>query len=191
LGKSQWALEELEAAREAGASDEVIALHLGIARGRMGDLEGASAEFDRAEAAGVARDELDYNRGVILTRHEKYEEALALFEGAHQRVPDSAPALRELARVQLAISNRDGLGPESDLFQTSMTNVNRALDLAPGDWRCYELLGDLFRAQDDLLGAKEVYLKAMELGFNPTTQLDNKYAEVELKLREMGLSQDQ
>ncbi len=182
LGQTAWALDELLAARAAGAPDDELAFALAVAFGRLGRTDESEREFDRAEKAGAAADALAYNRALIAKERGELAKAHELLRSAHALQPTVASYIREMARVELDLSASD-----PSMRVQAMEHVNRALDLNEEDWRSYELLGDIFRADGDLEAAKTSYVEAMRLGQSPP-HLDDKYIDVESRLREQAKS---
>ncbi|AKS40600.1 tetratricopeptide repeat protein [Wenzhouxiangella marina] len=101
---------------------------------------------------------------------ESLTDAEAFFRRAIGHDPAFADAWAGLAEV--IILQHDYAGLDRDTMQTSaMRAVQRALELAPQLARAHGILGELRRSTDDLQGAEESFLRAVEL--NPNDSLSS------------------
>ncbi|MFT7542846.1 MAG: putative Zn-dependent protease [Gammaproteobacteria bacterium] len=170
IGLQDKALETLLSARAAGGTDLELALVIGIAKGRLGDLEGARAEFLLARAAGANAADIDYNLALIEMDQENYAEAEEALKRLLAADPTRVSVRRELAHAELETGTAT---PEQ-----VRDEMNRVLEEDPEDWRAWELLADAEMKLGDYLAAKAYYTSALEFG---TKELGNNPPRVETK----------
>lgn len=169
LNQHALAADALRTARANGCPDADVALFLGVCLGRMVDLEGARAEFDRARAAGVPQSEIDYNLAVLLHQQRQDVEAEERLRRVMETTPEHPLAQRELARVLLA-----GATADDPRLEEAEQHINASLDRDPEDWRAYELMGDASMLREDFEASVAYYTEALRYGHNPE-HVEHKY----------------
>ncbi|MFT7669997.1 MAG: tetratricopeptide (TPR) repeat protein [Planctomycetota bacterium] len=179
LGKQEVALEILLSAREAGGSDEQLALVIALAQGRLGYLEEAQKELELARAAGQDGADIDYNLALILVQQGNFPEARLIYERLLKEDPSRQAVRRELARTLFA-SGIEHAQEVRDL-------CNEVIEANGEDWRAWELLGDVEFMLPDFQAAKIYYTKALEFGSkeigNNPPRVVQKYTEAALGLK--------
>jgi len=170
IGQHKLAFSVLTEAREKGASDLQLALTMGMAKGRLDDLDGAEAEFLRARAAGAPAADVDYNLSLVHRQRGELAEARVLLEGVAKLAPERMSVQRELGIVILQ------LDPEA--VQEVREIAERVLAENDEDWRAWELLGDAEFHAKDYMAAQTYYTSALEFG---SKQIGNNPPRVEEK----------
>jgi protein O-GlcNAc transferase len=130
-GDLRAALRELETSYRENPKDGSILYSLAYANARAGDLDKAG-ELLRGLESNPAQ--ADLIRGLIEYRQQRYPEAKALFQKVVHAMPDSAPALAALGRLELNDHN--------DAEAISL--LQRALRLNPSDAESTYQLGVLY-----------------------------------------------
>lgn len=130
----------IEASLAADPRSPAAALHLGILRGREGDMKGARASFDKAESGFQALSQIegvvrtDFERGVLYRQTGQLAEASAAFQSAAGKAKTSAldlPRIQsEFGLVMVDVDAGDRTEAESKLEQVVQFARARRLDAA-------------------------------------------------------------
>ena len=101
------------------------ALHASLAGtlGAMGDYDGALTELGEAEKLSPLNPEIYHNRGVILERRGKTEEAIEQYRRAVRYSPDYEPSRSALQRLT---GSADPSAPRTDAEKLAATMAERA-----------------------------------------------------------------
>ena len=162
-------------ARQRGAGDALVSLPLGTILARCSDVAGARAEFERALAAGGDERTARYNLALLLVQEREPVLARAQFAQLLEKFPDSAPAKREMARLDLemAIQQAQAKGTFDQAVVKKALDVLWDLkDQLKNDWRVQEGLGDGWMLMGDFDAALVSYTEALRLGQNPKSVED-------------------
>jgi len=103
VGQLQSARETLLQARAQNVDDAQVSFKMGSVLARMGEIDAAQAEFERAGKAGVEEKLVIYNQALLFVQRNQMKTARTMFEGLVEKHPDWAPAKRELALTILAL----------------------------------------------------------------------------------------
>ena len=126
---SRAAIENCDRAltEEALAFDDMVATHVnrGILRGRMGDLRGALADYDRAISLDPEQAEAYANKGGLALKREAWNEALTLFDIA---------LAKQTKRPEIAFYGRGIAHEMMGNVANAYADYKRAAELAP-DWQ--------------------------------------------------------
>lgn len=126
---SRTAIENCDRAltEEALAFDDMVATHVnrGILRGRMGDLRGALADYDRAISLDPEQAEAYANKGGLALKREAWNEALSLFDIA---------LAKQTKRPEIAFYGRGIAHEMMGNVANAYADYKRAAELAP-DWQ--------------------------------------------------------
>jgi Flp pilus assembly protein TadD len=113
---------------------------LGPARFRLGDTVGALAALVRAEELAPNWTQPRYNRGIMLIRSKRHEEAAALFDSLWQLEPENRPVLSAYTESLVGLAERHLSGGEKGLARAAALRV---LSLNPNQRRAREILEEL------------------------------------------------
>jgi tetratricopeptide (TPR) repeat protein len=152
-GDLRAALRELETSYKENPKDGSILYSLAYANARAGGLDQA-AELLRGLESNPAQAKLI--RGLIEYRQQRFVEAKALFREAVQAMPDAAPAVAALGRLEL-FDHNDG---------EAIPLLERAVRLNPSDAESTYQLGVLYARNGREAGAVSTLRRALTLRAN-------------------------
>jgi predicted O-linked N-acetylglucosamine transferase (SPINDLY family) len=147
LGKLAQARELLAAAAAEQPGQGQLWTNLGVLHEAGGDPAAALAAYDRALALAAPPREARLNRGYVLTRLGRLDEALRNNQALVDAEPDAMDARFNLAEVLLALRRYDEARAICDgILQADPAHVKARIDRALAD----AALGNVDRAQRDL-----------------------------------------
>ena len=165
LGRSGDACSLLVKAVSRHPANGQLWTNLGAIREATGDFEGALQAYDEALAQSDFPWSARLNRGYVLTRLGRLEEALENNSGLAESYPDNAEAHFNVAEVLLALQRHEEAADACDRALAIRPDYPKALidrSLARA------ALGQVTQAQQDLDRAREISpesLTAFNLGF--------------------------
>jgi tetratricopeptide (TPR) repeat protein len=111
--------------------------------------------IDFADPDGDIRARNEFNIGVDLVQHGKYEIAARHLEAALEKFPDDISILKYLAFIHLTIArHRVGTAYAGEV-QLANTYYTRALDIDPDDRNLLEYMGEFYLELNDPDSARE------------------------------------
>lgn len=187
-GQREIALKALETASELAPNDPAAPRAIGLLYLETGDLNKALAAFDRGLARQPQFLPLMLDRGEVLARLNRVNDAVAQFAAAEKIAPKSAEVQFRLADVlqgaqrwdeaQNAYLKAIALDPNNPLAYNNLAWMTvarngdakkavewarKAVELSPKSSPLYDTLGWAQRAAGDLAGAQASLQRAIEL----------------------------
>jgi tetratricopeptide (TPR) repeat protein len=156
---------------------------MGSVLGRMGELDAARAEFERAGKAGVEEKLVIYNQALLLTQQDQTLKARTMFAGLVEKYPTWAPAKRELALADLALEKVKGESFDRAVVDRALDTLMSVKDALPNDWRLYEGIGDAWLLKGDYDASVFAYTEALRYGKNPKS-VESRYVVAKKKQNE-------
>ena len=152
-GDLRAALQELEISYKENPKDGSILYSLAYANARAGDIDRAG-ELLRGLESNLAQVKLI--QGLIEYRQQRFVEAKALFEDVVRAMPDSAPAVAALGRIELFNHND----------REAIPLMERAVRLNPSDAESTYQLGVLYARNGREAEAVSTLRRALTLRAN-------------------------
>jgi tetratricopeptide (TPR) repeat protein len=145
---------------------DTLAYHgRGLCKNYLGDLNGASKDFDKALQLNLNYYEAYSNRGMVKVKQEKYEEALIDFNKSIEIKPGYNEAL--LGKGSVYFKKRD--------FRSAIECYTRVLNYDSTNALVYFQRGQSFFEWDKLNAACADWHKANQLGFTDAKALMRKH----------------
>ena len=152
-GDISSALEDVNAALAAEPSN-VMALRtkaeILAKQGNVGELEEVLTRLEKASpASGLGA----FGKGRLYKSQKKYPEAIAAFEEALQREPDSILALTELVNAEVASGDAEG----------AIKRLEAVLAADPGHRAAHFLLGSVYLSKKDFADAEKEFTRQLDV----------------------------
>ncbi|QHS62084.1 tetratricopeptide repeat protein [Chitinophaga agri] len=148
----QYALGFARRAVAIDSANKWFQITLADAFGVNAQFDSAAAVYDRLATKYPANEEYLYNKGMFLTKADKPEQALAVFDSLEAR----AGLIEELAfqkqRLYLKLNRTDDAAAE----------VQKLINQNPEDIRYYLVLGDIYNSNDRIEEATAIYNEVLE-----------------------------
>ena len=146
-GDMDGALENINAALAAEPANVAVLRAKAEILARQGDTEALENVLNQLVQASPETGLGDFGKGRLFKSQKKYAEAVASFEAALQREPDSILALTELVNTEIESGDTDG----------AIKRLEATLAAKPEHRAVHFLLGSVYLAKQDYANAEKEF----------------------------------
>jgi len=142
------------ARRAVGLDDENkwFQITLADAFGVSSMFDSAALVYDRLAQRYPENDEYLYNKGMFLSKAEKYDGALEVFDSLESRVGLVEELAFQKQRLYLKLNRMEDAAAE----------IHKLINQSPDEVRYYLILGDIYNSNDRVEEATAIYNEALE-----------------------------